>query len=249
MIHMEKATLIQNVEHAYRVLLRTQELEQQENNIKMEIVRLGRRPSNGIIKRFFRFWGVYFVVLIIMTCILSFMQPIISLLGFNILDLLLDIIYSLTGIDMTFFLGFVIFSGCAFLAVKYIRYKRKEKEKQFAAMDERLVVLRNEYSVAQRERQNFISGNIQAIDWIPIDYRNLNALAFIKKLLVDGRADTWKEAVNLYHVKMNQEEDRKQQMMMHFFSEANANIRNREIKNSLDRQNEILSNINRKIWL
>ncbi|RRK34925.1 hypothetical protein EBB54_29010 [Schaedlerella arabinosiphila] len=60
-----------------------------------------RRPSNGIIKRVFRFLGVYIVIVFITTFIFSLMQPIISLVGFSILDLLVEIIYSLTGIDMS----------------------------------------------------------------------------------------------------------------------------------------------------
>lgn len=246
---MEKATLIQNVEYAYRVLFRIQEMEQQENSISMNIQCLAKRPSNGIVKRFFRFLGVYLVVLFIMACFCSLIQPIISLFGFSILDLFLGIIYSLTGIDMTLLLDAVVLFICAVIAVKYIRHKRKKKEEQFAAMDEEIVALKNEYSEVERGRQRFISENIQAINWIPQDYRRLDVLAFIKKMLVDGRADTWKEAVNLYHEKKNEENNRRQQMMMHIFSEINADLRNRSIVNSLDRQSDILDNINRKILL
>ena len=127
---MEKAALIQKVEYAYRVLLRIQELEQQKNTINWELNSLMRRPSNGIIKRVFRFIGVYIVIVFIMTCIFSLMQPIISLLGFSILDLLLGIIYRLTGFDMTFLLEIAVFLGCALIDVKYIKYKRKKKEEQ-----------------------------------------------------------------------------------------------------------------------
>jgi len=207
-----------------------------------------RRPSNGIIKRVFRFLGVYIVIVFITTFIFSLMQPIISLVGFSILDLLVEIIYSLTGIDMSFLLAIAVFLGCAFIDVKYIQYKRKKKEEQFDEMDERIKILNSEYSEIEKERQKFISENMHTINWIPQDYRKLDALAFIKKMLVCGRADTWKEAVNLYHEEKSREADRKQQMLMHMFSEINASMRNREIKKSLDEQKNILNDINKKMW-
>ena len=149
---------------------------------------------------------------------------------------------------MTFLLEIAVFLGCALIDVKYIKYKRKKKEEQFDAMDERIKTLKNEYSEVEKERQKFISENIHTINWIPQDYRNLDALVFIKKMLVCGRADTWKEAVNLYHEEKSREADRKQQLLMYTFSEINASMRNREIKKSLDEQKDILNDINKKMW-
>lgn len=247
---MEKATLIKKIEYAYGVLYRIQEMDQQKNSIQTQINFLAGRPSDGMIKRFFRFLGIFFVVCFIVGCISSLIPSIISDLGFGILSLPVDILYNLTGINMSFLVNNAVLLVCAFIAVKYIRYKRKKKEEQFAETDERIAVLQNEYWAVEQERQKFISENGHVINWIPQEYRNLGALSFIKKMLVDGRADTWKEAVNLYHEKKNRdedrrerEEDRRQQRMMYCLHEMGEERRHNDIKKALDMQNESLNHI------
>ena len=81
---------------------------------------------------------------------------------------------------------------------KLIKRAKKEYENLRAATSERNCELSNEYNKRKQDRDQYTNENWHHLDFLPKPYQNAHAVAFMLDAVHNLRADTLKEAINLY---------------------------------------------------
>lgn len=86
----------------------------------------------------------------------------------------------------------------------YIRVKRNVKNTP-AFSEYEVDAKRSQIDAISNEIYNITTANQEIIDQIPRDYRYYDAVIFLESMLVNGRADSMKEALNLYETHLHQQ--------------------------------------------
>ena len=81
---------------------------------------------------------------------------------------------------------------------KLIKRAKKEYEELKVTTAERNLELSNEYNTRKQDREQYASENWHHLDFLPKPYQNAHAVAFMLDAVHNLRADTLKEAINLY---------------------------------------------------
>ncbi len=117
-----------------------------------------------------------------------------------------------SGSDFIILLGLLAFFGGICLVIffiqKYLANWLKKNEETYNKKYENEVKPQIEKTQRNtdeltKKAELFISENIHYIEFLPMQYRNLQAVSFMYLAVGNGRADTLKEAINLYEEQLH----------------------------------------------
>lgn len=117
-----------------------------------------------------------------------------------------------------------------FGAVKGHQYKVKKVQKNHVSTQKQIDSLAPQMEQISQEIYRVTTENQALIDAMPRDYRYYDAVAFFERALVNGQADSMKEAINLYE---------------EYIHRQNMELHDRQMLAQSQMQSDMLANIER----
>ena len=205
----------------------------------------------------------YFIPLMILSVVIlyygipmfiaSLAMPIIGIITMEVSDV---IISAISGIILSIISLVIISIGITILVVTIVwflmRKKRaKHKYKRIKADNEKMNSEITEVIEKLKEDAiSYLEGNIYKIEFLPVDYQTADAAGFMLQAVKNLRADSLKEAINLYAEELKHRESMaaaerqriQNEEMMYAMQMLNMNMEN--MTSSQERTNRTLNDIN-----
>lgn len=132
-------------------------------------------------------------------------------------------------------LSFIVLAATICLVMKYSQKQIKKDNDNDDNQTSKVLIQNGQvYEQISAEIEQIANENREVINAIPRDYRYYDAVAFFENALANGRADSMKEAVNLYETHLHQMrlENANQQML--FINEQQSKMMAEIEKNTRD---------------